>query len=103
MTRIHSRARCVIDGKIHVSPVSPSVTAYTAVESTRIGELERVLTVSFGAHASVQAPRMLELVLVRHGQSEGNVAYRRSLAGDHSLYSGKHHSSEDASQDRGAK
>jgi len=38
---------------------------------------------------SLQAPRMLELVLVRHGQSEGNVAYRRSLAGDHSLYSGK--------------
>lgn len=36
-----------------------------------------------------KAPRMLELVLVRHGQSEGNVAYRRSLAGDHSLYSGK--------------
>ncbi len=32
---------------------------------------------------------MLELVLVRHGQSEGNVAYRRSLAGDHSLYSGQ--------------
>lgn len=32
---------------------------------------------------------MLELVLVRHGQSEGNVAYRRSLAGDHSLYSGR--------------
>jgi broad specificity phosphatase PhoE len=32
---------------------------------------------------------MLELVLVRHGQSEGNVAYRRSLEGDHSLYSGE--------------
>ncbi|GAB5037901.1 Hypothetical protein NocV09_12100080 [Nannochloropsis oceanica] len=38
---------------------------------------------------SGKAPRMLELVLVRHGQSEGNVAYRRSLAGDHSLYSGE--------------
>ena len=36
-----------------------------------------------------KAPRMLELVLVRHGQSEGNVAYRRSMAGDHSLYSGE--------------
>lgn len=33
--------------------------------------------------------RMLELALVRHGQSEGNLAYQRSREGDHSLYSGK--------------
>ena len=31
---------------------------------------------------------MEELVLLRHGESEGNVAYERSVAGDHSLYSG---------------
>ena len=34
-------------------------------------------------------PRMAELVLVRHGESEGNVAFSRSVAGDHSLYSGE--------------
>jgi hypothetical protein len=33
-------------------------------------------------------PRMLDLVLVRHGESEGNVAYRLSRGGDHSLYQG---------------
>jgi hypothetical protein len=33
-------------------------------------------------------PRMLDFVLVRHGESEGNTAYDRSRAGDHSLYSG---------------
>jgi len=32
---------------------------------------------------------MRELVLVRHGESEGNVAHRRSTNGDHSLYSGE--------------
>ena len=31
---------------------------------------------------------MEEFVLVRHGESEGNVAFNRSVAGDHSLYSG---------------
>ena len=31
---------------------------------------------------------MEEVVLVRHGESEGNVAFTRSLHGDHSLYSG---------------
>ncbi|KAG8465534.1 hypothetical protein KFE25_002841 [Diacronema lutheri] len=31
-------------------------------------------------------PRLKELVLVRHGESEGNIAHRRSLRGDHSLY-----------------
>lgn len=33
-------------------------------------------------------PRALEFVFVRHGESEGNVAYERSLQGDHSLYQG---------------
>ena len=33
--------------------------------------------------------RMLELCLVRHGQSEGNVAYAKSVRGDNSLYSGE--------------
>ena len=32
--------------------------------------------------------RLLELTLVRHGQSEGNLAYRRAGQGDDSLYSG---------------
>ena len=32
---------------------------------------------------------MMDLVLVRHGESEGNVAFNRSKAGDHSLYSGE--------------
>ncbi|KAJ1458256.1 histidine phosphatase superfamily [Pelagophyceae sp. CCMP2097] len=48
----------------------------------------------YGQRRSLQtrraAPhRMLELVLVRHGESEGNIAYRRSVQGDTSLYSGK--------------
>ena len=34
-------------------------------------------------------PRMEEVVLVRHGESEGNVAFNRSMAGDHSLYAGQ--------------
>src|SRR3546814_4130177 len=32
---------------------------------------------------------MLDLVLVRHGESEGNVAYRLSRGGDNSLYQGE--------------
>lgn len=35
------------------------------------------------------APRLAELILVRHGQSEGNVARARSVSGDHSYYSGE--------------
>lgn len=34
-------------------------------------------------------PRLAELILVRHGQSEGNVARARSVGGDHSYYSGE--------------
>ena len=57
-------------------------------------------------HATLltERPRMEELVLVRHGESEGNVAYQRSLDGDHSLYSGeflKRHSSLWRLTDRG--
>ena len=37
---------------------------------------------------SLIKPRIEELVIVRHGESEGNVAFNRSVAGDHSLYSG---------------
>ena len=39
-------------------------------------------------NAAITRPRMEEIVLVRHGESEGNVAFNRSVAGDHSLYSG---------------
>ncbi|RHY12505.1 hypothetical protein B5M09_004416 [Aphanomyces astaci] len=35
------------------------------------------------------APRLADLVLVRHGESEGNVAREMSIKGDHSLYSGE--------------
>ena len=37
---------------------------------------------------SLARPRLEEIVLVRHGESEGNVAYNRSVDGDHSLYAG---------------
>ena len=33
--------------------------------------------------------RLADLVLIRHGESEGNVARKRSLGGDHSLFSGE--------------
>jgi NAD+ kinase len=49
-------------------------------------------------------PRLSDLVLIRHGESEGNVARQRSLAGDHSLFAGefKHrHSSNWRLTDRG--
>ena len=36
--------------------------------------------------SSLKRPRMEEIVLVRHGESEGNLAFNRSVAGDHSLY-----------------
>ena len=36
----------------------------------------------------LRRPRLEELVLLRHGESEGNVAYEASVAGDHSMYSG---------------
>eukprot|EP00320_Phaeocystis_rex_P019203 CAMPEP_0119084258 /NCGR_PEP_ID=MMETSP1178-20130426/128923_1 /TAXON_ID=33656 /ORGANISM="unid sp, Strain CCMP2000" /LENGTH=347 /DNA_ID=CAMNT_0007067209 /DNA_START=35 /DNA_END=1078 /DNA_ORIENTATION=- len=36
----------------------------------------------------LKRPRLEELVIVRHGESEGNVAYEASVAGDHSMYSG---------------
>ncbi|EQC34352.1 hypothetical protein SDRG_08124 [Saprolegnia diclina VS20] len=51
-----------------------------------------------------QAPRLSDLVLIRHGESEGNVARERSIKGDHSLFSGefKHrHSSNWRLTDRG--
>ena len=38
------------------------------------------------ADAKLKRPRMEEIVLVRHGESEGNLAFNRSVAGDHSLY-----------------
>ena len=38
---------------------------------------------------AVSGSRMRELVLVRHGESEGNVAYQRSKMGDASMYSGE--------------
>ena len=43
-----------------------------------------------------QSYGLLDLILVRHGESEGNVAYRKSAVGDNSLYIGeflKRHSS----------
>jgi len=49
-------------------------------------------------------PRMLDCILVRHGESEGNIAYNRSWSGDHSLYTGaflKRHSSLWRLTDRG--
>ena len=36
----------------------------------------------------LRRPRLEDVVLVRHGESEGNVAFNRSMAGDHSLYTG---------------
>lgn len=53
---------------------------------------------------SERLPRLSDLVLIRHGESEGNVARQRSLAGDHSLFAGefKHrHSSSWRLTDRG--
>ncbi|KAG2769433.1 hypothetical protein PC129_g10647 [Phytophthora cactorum] len=53
---------------------------------------------------SDRLPRLSDLVLIRHGESEGNVARQRSLAGDHSLFAGefKHrHSSNWRLTDRG--
>eukprot|EP00736_Rhodelphis_marinus_P006425 Rmarinus@m.26409 len=38
---------------------------------------------------SSKCGRMTDFVLVRHGESEGNYAWQRSKAGDHSLYSGE--------------
>lgn len=46
------------------------------------GALRRGLSTA----AWVPPPRLKELVLVRHGESEGNIAHRRSLRGDHALY-----------------
>ena len=49
-------------------------------------------------------PRVGELVLVRHGESEGNIARRRSLLGDHSVYAGEfleRHSSQWRLSDQG--
>lgn len=56
------------------------------------------------AQSSLTRPRMEEFVLVRHGESEGNIAFNRSVAGDHSLYSGaflERHSSFWRLSDRG--
>ncbi|CAI5726607.1 unnamed protein product [Hyaloperonospora brassicae] len=54
--------------------------------------------------SSDRLPRLTDLVLIRHGESEGNIARQRSLAGDHSLFAGefKHrHSSNWRLTDRG--
>ena len=33
--------------------------------------------------AEEQFARLKDIILIRHGESEGNIAYRQSLAGDH--------------------
>lgn len=38
--------------------------------------------------AQANSRRMMEVILVRHGESEGNIAHRRGQEGDFSLYSG---------------
>ena len=38
-----------------------------------------------GEEPALERPRAEELVLIRHGESEGNIAYNRSMDGDHSL------------------
>ncbi|CAN0039373.1 unnamed protein product, partial [Heterosigma akashiwo] len=43
----------------------------------------------FNSSAKVAPPRLLELVLLRPGESEGAVAYHKSEKGDQSLYSGE--------------
>ena len=48
------------------------------------------LCAHFGGHVhEFTASRMMDFVLVRHGESEGNVARKKSIRGDHSLYSGE--------------
>jgi hypothetical protein len=55
-----------------------------------MGGVRRILRPSLARLCtSGRRPRMEEVVLVRHGESEGNVAFNRSMAGDHSLYSGE--------------
>mmetsp|Transcript_37427 Transcript_37427/g.47723 ORF Transcript_37427/g.47723 Transcript_37427/m.47723 type:complete len:693 (+) Transcript_37427:164-2242(+) len=46
-------------------------------------------SVKFQCLHSGNSPRLLELVLVRPGESEGSMAYQRSELGDQSLYSGE--------------
>ncbi|KAJ1617723.1 histidine phosphatase superfamily [Pavlovales sp. CCMP2436] len=46
----------------------------------------RTLARALSNAVRVPPPRLAELVLVRHGESEGNIAHRRSLRGDHALY-----------------
>ena len=48
------------------------------------GVVRRALATSFG-----HGMRVKDLILVRHGESEGNVARRLSLQGDHRLYEGE--------------
>ena len=53
-------------------------------------------TSSNNNNGTTRQARVLDLILVRHGESEGNVARQLSLSGDHSLYEGeflKRHSS----------
>ncbi|CAI5746738.1 unnamed protein product [Peronospora destructor] len=72
-------------------------TALHAYKSTRRSSS----TSSINGH---RLPRLSDLVLIRHGESEGNIARQRSLAGDHSLFCGefKHrHSSNWRLTDRG--
>lgn len=54
--------------------------------------------------APLPVPRLKELVLIRHGESEGNVARQKSLQGDDSLFYGEfknRHSSNWRLTDRG--
>ncbi|CAH0485513.1 unnamed protein product [Peronospora farinosa] len=72
-------------------------TALDACKSTRKNS-------SMSSINDHRLPRLSDLVLIRHGESEGNIARQRSLAGDHSLFSGefKHrHSSNWRLTDRG--
>ena len=56
------------------------------VDGRQLRRLSSTLLKKAEADAALKRPRMEEIVLVRHGESEGNLAFNRSVAGDHSLY-----------------
>ena len=79
----------------HKYAMKPSIiTRATTVVGSRVRGIPqlrgRLCTGSANSNSSLGSrPRMEDVVLVRHGESEGNVAFNRSMAGDHSLYTGE--------------
>lgn len=82
------RRACVKRPRRRMAVTSVAAAATASVSALPPATAAFAATQSRGMH-HFEAPRLADLVLIRHGESEGNVARQRSIDGDHSLFYGE--------------